>query len=724
MNETKTMEFDADDPRLTAYALGELEGEERVELERLLERDARARAFVDELRATAGELEQGLAREPKLELSDAQRAAIAERAAPKRMRAPRWVWLSAAAGVLALSGLAYVATLRMQQGVEVASGGFDSWNRRANPGTPSDPASSRPASGGADALKGLGYVGSETTTVAVPSGTANSLSVPRDTLSAQPEAELGEVLVTHSGSGLAAGAKAKSRRRGDVELLRQVAGRAQDFETAAADDRPAQDRDGNTEAYAPIVENPFKLAAQEPLSTFSADVDTASYANVRRYLNSGTLPPPDAVRVEELLNYFRYEYPKPDGEAPFSVTTRVASCPWAPTHQLVQIGLRGEEIDVAKRQPSNLVFLIDVSGSMDQPDKLPLLVRSMKLLVEQLDGRDRIAMVVYAGASGVVLPSTTCDYKSVIVNALDALQAGGSTNGAAGIELAYQIAQANFTQEGQNRVILCTDGDFNVGVTDDGSLVRMIEEKRKSGVFLSVLGFGTGNTKDAKMELLADKGNGNYAYIDTLNEARKVLVSEMGGTLVTIAKDVKLQLEFNPAEVQAWRLIGYENRVLAHQDFNDDTKDAGEIGAGHTVTALYEIVPVGVPFQVPGVDPLKYQATTSPTAAARSGELLNVKLRYKAPNGDTSRLLETPVHTTNASWQEAHPDFKWASAVAGFGLVLRKSANVGAFGLKDALNLAVQGVGEDVGGYRKEFVELVQKARAFEAASEEKPRVR
>ncbi|MBK7874293.1 MAG: VWA domain-containing protein [Planctomycetes bacterium] len=482
---------------------------------------------------------------------------------------------------------------------------------------------------------------------------------------------------------------------------------------------------GNTEAYAPIAENAFKLATQDPLSTFSVDVDTASYANVRRFLSERQLPPPDAVRIEELVNYFRYDYPKPDGEAPFSVTTRVATAPWAPTHKLVQIGLHGRDIDVAKREPSNLVFLIDVSGSMDRPDKLPLLVRSMKLLVEQLDGRDRIAMVVYAGASGVVLPSTTCDHRAIILNALDSLQAGGSTNGAAGIELAYQIAQQNFAQEGQNRVVLCTDGDFNVGVTDDGSLTRLIEEKRKSGVFLSVLGFGTGNTKDAKMELLADKGNGNYAYIDTLKEAQKVLVSEMGGTLTTIAKDVKLQLEFNPAEVQAWRLIGYENRVLAHQDFNDDTKDAGEIGAGHDVTALYEIVPVGVPFQASGVDPLKYQTPPAPTGAARSGELLNVKLRYKSPNRDTSQLLETPVRDTGATWQSAHHDLKWASAVAGFGLVLRKSAFVGEFTLKDVQNLATQGVGEDVGGYRREFVELVQKAQAIQAASQsEKPRVR
>ncbi|MBI5362524.1 MAG: VWA domain-containing protein [Planctomycetes bacterium] len=485
-----------------------------------------------------------------------------------------------------------------------------------------------------------------------------------------------------------------------------------------------QEREGNTEAYAPIVENPFKLAAQDPLSTFSIDVDTASYANVRRFLNSGQLPPPDAVRVEELLNYFRFEYPKADGERPFSVSARVASCPWAPRHQLVQVGLRGQDIDLEKRTPSNLVFLIDVSGSMNSPDKLPLLVSSMKLLVEQLDGRDRLAMVVYAGASGVVLPSTTCDYKTVIVNALESLQAGGSTNGAAGIELAYQIAQQNFTQEGQNRVVLCTDGDFNVGVTDDGSLTRLIEAKRQSGVFLSVLGFGTGNTKDAKMELLADKGNGNYAYIDTLNEARKVLVHEMGGTLFTIAKDVKLQLEFNPAEVQAYRLIGYENRMLAHQDFNDDKKDAGEIGAGHNVTALYEIVPVGVPFQASGVDPLKYQAPATTSTAARSGELLNLKLRYKAPNGDTSKLIETPVRATNASWQEAPPDFKFASAVAGFGLVLRKSANIGSFTLNDAFQLATQGVGEDVGGYRKEFVELVRKAAALQAATDGKPRVR
>jgi Ca-activated chloride channel family protein len=358
---------------------------------------------------------------------------------------------------------------------------------------------------------------------------------------------------------------------------------------------------------------------------------------------------------------------------------------------------------------------------MNEPDKLPLLQRSMRMLVEQLDERDRIAMVVYAGASGLVLPSISCDSKAVILNALDRLEAGGSTNGGAGIELAYEIANQNKISEGSNRVILCTDGDFNVGVTDRSALVRLIEEKRKTGVFLSVLGFGTGNVKDSTMETLADKGNGNYSYIDSLAEARKVLVSEMGGTLFTVAKDVKIQVEFNPTRVQAWRLIGYENRILAHEDFNDDKKDAGEIGAGHTVTALYEIVPVGVTF-AERVDPLKYQQNPwSSSTGAYSDELMTLKLRYKAPDGDTSLLLSTPVKDTNAHWGEASEDFRFASSVAAFGMVLRKSANVGTFTLQDVLNVAVTAVGDDASGYRREFVELVRNAQSLNG---EKPRVR
>jgi Ca-activated chloride channel family protein len=365
------------------------------------------------------------------------------------------------------------------------------------------------------------------------------------------------------------------------------------------------------------------------------------------------------------------------------------------------------------------VFLVDVSGSMNSADKLPLLVRSMKLLVEELDDRDRVALVVYAGRSGLVLPSTACDLTSVILNALDGLSAGGSTNGGAGIELAYRIAAENRIEGGNNHVILCTDGDFNVGTTDPGSLVRLIEEKRAGGTFLSVLGFGRVNLKDSTMELLADKGNGNYAYIDSLGEARKVLFAEMGGTLFAVAKDVKIQVEMNPNEVRAWRLVGYENRLLAHQDFDDDTKDAGEIGAGHTVTALYEVVPVGVsidgPLEVPETAPLRYATPREPTAAAWSGELMNLKLRFKRPESDTSELLETPVRDDPRGWAQASPDLGFAAAVAGFGMLLRHSAHVGELTLDDVLALALPGLERDPNGYRSGFVDLVRQAAEIRA---------
>jgi len=476
----------------------------------------------------------------------------------------------------------------------------------------------------------------------------------------------------------------------------------------------------NTEAYDRIVENAFLPVAEQPLSTFSIDVDTASYSNMRRFLNEGRLPPPDSVRIEELINYFSYDYPVPSEDQPFSVNVEVAACPWAPGHRLARIGLQGYEIPNDQRPPSNLVFLIDVSGSMNQPNKLPLVRQSMSDLVEQLGEYDRVAIVVYAGASGLVLDSTPCDeWRSSILDAIARLTPGGSTNGAAGIELAYQIAQENFIADGVNRVILATDGDFNVGVTDRGSLLRMIEEKAKSRVFLSVLGFGMGNLKDATLEQLADKGNGNYAYIDNDAEARKVLVEQMTGTLITIAKDVKIQIEFNPAVAGAYRLIGYENRVLAAQDFNDDRKDAGEIGAGHSVTALYEIIPAGAAYDHPAlrpqVDPLKYQSTASisnPNPAAASNELMTVKLRYKPHDGDVSSLIEVPVVDEGAGFESASPDFHFAAAVASFGMILRGSQYAGGMTLAGVRELAQTGQ-RDGDEYRAEFVTLVERANAM-----------
>ncbi len=467
--------------------------------------------------------------------------------------------------------------------------------------------------------------------------------------------------------------------------------------------------DWNTEAYDRIYGNAFLAVAANPLSTFSIDVDRASYSNVRRFILGGQLPPKDAVRIEELINYFTYDYPQPVGDDPFSVTTELMITPWNAQHKLVRIGLQGERIDSEQLPPSNLVFLIDVSGSMSSANKLPLLKSAFRLLVNELREDDRVAIVVYAGAAGLVLPPTSGDQKDRILDAIGALEAGGSTAGGAGLTLAYRQAMESFLVEGNNRVILATDGDFNVGPSSDAEMVRLIEERRDSGVFLTVLGFGTGNLKDSKMEKLADKGNGNYAYIDNLLEAKKVLVSELGGTLFTIAKDVKIQVEFNPEKVFAYRLIGYENRLLRNEDFADDTKDAGEIGAAHSVTALYEIVPVGAEatVEIQGLDSLRYQTVTRAPADRGDSELLFVKVRYKQPSGQISRLLE---HAVRADVVEASDDFMFAAAVAEFGMLLRDSEYKGDATFEDVIARAGQYKGDDVGGYRSEFVRLAKAA--------------
>lgn len=467
--------------------------------------------------------------------------------------------------------------------------------------------------------------------------------------------------------------------------------------------------------YDRLVENPFRSVADHPLSTFSIDVDTASYANVRRFLlQEGRLPPPDAVRIEELINYFDYDYSGPTDGVPFAAHVEVAGCPWEAQHRLVRVGLKGREIENAERSAGNLVFLVDVSGSMNSPDKLPLVKEGLKLLAGQLREEDRVAIVVYASAEGIALPSTSGGERQRIVDALDRLQAGGSTAGGAGIQLAYQIARENFIEGGVNRVLLCTDGDFNVGTTSTAALERMVEEQARSGVFLSVLGFGRGNLNDAMMETISNKGNGNYGYIDGITEAQKVFVQQMGGTLVTIAKDVKIQIEFNPVQVAAYRLIGYENRILAAEDFNDDRKDAGEIGAGHTVTALYEVVPAGAKVDVPSVDPLKYQSAARPKQAESiREELLTLKLRYKEPEEDASRLLDFPVVDGRASFGQATGDFQFAAAVASFGMLLRGSEHRGGGTFDAVLEIAESAKGEDRHGYRAEFLELVRRARTL-----------
>ncbi|MDZ4716480.1 MAG: von Willebrand factor type A domain-containing protein [Cytophagales bacterium] len=464
----------------------------------------------------------------------------------------------------------------------------------------------------------------------------------------------------------------------------------------------------DTEEYDAIHENIFHGALQNPLSTFSIDVDAASYSNMRRFIRAGQRPPKDAIRIEELINYFDYAYAQPQGEDPFSIYTEISAAPWNEKHQLVHIGLQGRKIPTDNLPASNLVFLVDVSGSMDSPNKLPLLKASFRLLVDQLRDRDRVAIVVYAGAAGVVLPSTSGADKKTILDALENLQAGGSTAGGAGIQLAYAIAKQNFHPNGNNRIILATDGDFNVGESSNAGMERLIEEKRGDGIFLTVLGFGMGNYKDSKMEILADKGNGNYAYIDNILEAQKVLVNEFGGTMFTIAKDVKLQVEFNPALVKAYRLIGYENRALRNEDFNNDKKDAGELGSGHTVTALYEIIPVGVESSFYKMDELKYQKQIVTVPAQKSNELLTIKFRYKTPQGTTSKLIVHPLRNDVAATRGISENFKWSAAIAAFGMLLRDSEYIHGFTIDQVLALAETSRGADKEGYRAEFISLVK----------------
>lgn len=464
----------------------------------------------------------------------------------------------------------------------------------------------------------------------------------------------------------------------------------------------------NNEEYGKFKENRFITSSQEALSTFSLDVDAASYSNIRRIINSGQQPPKDAVRIEEMINYFSYNYTKPGSEHPVHITTEGGVCPWNEKHKLVRIGVKAREIDALNLPATNFVFLIDVSGSMFGATKLELVKSSLKLLANNLRNNDRVAIVVYAGAAGEVLPSTQGSDRQKIVDALENLQAGGSTAGGAGIQLAYRIAEKNFIKNGNNRIIMCTDGDFNVGVSNNDELESLIESKRKTGVYLTILGYGMGNYKDSKLQTLAQKGNGNHAYIDNIQEANKVLVSEFGSTMYTVAKDVKLQVEFNPAYVNAYRLIGYESRLLNKEEFNDDTKDAGELGSGHTVTALYEIIPTGVKNSYGSVDELKYQKTKKKQSVNdANGEMLNVKLRYKLPDSDTSIKMETPLTLTSFNVRPS-ADFQFASSVAMFGQLLRESDFKGNATYDKVTDLARNGLDEDTHGYRREFIRLVE----------------
>jgi Ca-activated chloride channel family protein len=511
--------------------------------------------------------------------------------------------------------------------------------------------------------------------------------------------------------------KAGTVKQGDKMHVR--GGRGQEvvqFQTFA--DTPPQTPSGppqrcvgpmNTESYDRVDENEFRDVVDRPFSTFSIDVDAASYANSRRFITGGHLPPPDAVRIEEFVNYFDYDYPDPTGEHPFAIVTELSGCPWNAEHQLLHIGLQGKRLEMDELPPSNLVFLIDVSGSMQPPNKLPLLIDSFLLLVDNLRDRDRVAIVVYAGSSGLVLPSTLGSQRGVIRGALERLRAGGSTAGAAGIQLAYQVAEENFIKGGNNRVILATDGDFNVGITDNGRLTRLIEEKRETGIFLSTLGFGMGNYKDDRLEMLADKGNGNYNYVDNIHEGRRVFVGQLAGTLFAIAKDVKIQLEFNPTKVQSYRLIGFENRMLRREDFANDKKDAGELGAGHSVTALYEIVPVQEAKTVAAATErgYKYVQMLIDPAAYETDEMLMVRLRYKRPDEDKSRLIEESFTSGAVDFTSASESMQFATAVAEFAMLLRDSKYAEGVTLENVVATAKGAMTHDPGGYRAEFVRLV-----------------
>jgi Ca-activated chloride channel family protein len=461
-----------------------------------------------------------------------------------------------------------------------------------------------------------------------------------------------------------------------------------------------------------IVDNPFRRVQDYPLSTFSIDVDTAGYSIARKYIEGNRLPPKSAIRIEELINYFDYDYSPPDDGRPFAVHIETATAPWNQEHLLARIAIKGMEFPMNERPRVNLVFLIDVSGSMDSPTRLPLVISSLKMLVNELNGTDRVAICVYAGAAGTVLPPTSCDNKNTIIAALDKLKAGGSTAGGAGIQLAYNLAQQNFDPQAINRVILCTDGDFNVGIRNRGELNDLISEKAATGVYLTVLGFGMDNFQDGTLKQLASRGNGNYGYIDTIEEANKILVRQLSGTLVTIAQDVKIQVEFNPATVGAYRLIGYENRIMRDEEFNDDSVDAGDIGAGHTVTAFYELIPAGHPElgSLPGRDSLKYQQSAV-YEPVYTDELLTTKIRYKLPNENESSLISFPVAAASIRRAgEESQDFRFAASVAGFGMLLRDSPYKGGTTYSSVIDMAQTALGKDEWGYRRNFVEMVRRA--------------
>lgn len=729
----------ADDPRLTAYALGQLDAADlapaRAAVEAAIAADPALAAEVDAVRAVSTDLAAALAGETAATggLDDARRARVARAAAraprTRRFVVPAWWPVGPArTAYLTRSALAALAT------VLVVVLPLTYWAGRAflSPGSP------RAMSSGADVGLGSMAVGDPGITQLDARDPADSRAAVPPMAAIAPDAGDAE----RSAAGPVPGSLPPLARGNTNDTALDSASvpdaaynsiQVDDFDlppdlhaTAVAPlHRPTPDPyrapPPGGEGYRGVVDNPFLRVADAPLSTFGVDVDSASYANIRRFVTQGQLPPADAVRIEEMVNYFSYAYapPSPRDELPFAIDVAAHPAPWAPEHRLVRIALKGREVDADRRPAANLVFLVDVSGSMDDPHKLPLVQHGLTELAKQLRSDDRVAIVTYAGEAGIALESTPGSRRGAIVDGIRRLSAGGSTNGAAGILTAYEIARRYHIEGGINRVILATDGDFNVGVTGDDALVRLISAEAAGGTFLTVLGFGMGNLQDGKLEQLADRGNGHYAYIDGAAEARRVLVTELEGTLVTIAKDVKVQVEFNPAQVAGYRLIGYENRALAPEDFADDRVDGGEIGAGHSVTALYEVVPAGA--AVPGADgvPLRYQDGGDAAGRDRRGdggvgdEMLLVKLRWKEPDGHASTERDVPFVDRGAGARAADADWRFAASVAAFGMLLRGSPYAGAADWRMVLDLAEGGLGRDDGGWRHEFLDLVQRARTL-----------
>jgi Ca-activated chloride channel family protein len=713
---------------LTAYALGECTAAERAAVERLLDDDAAAAGRIDDVRRIADTLKAAAESERPARSADLRRAVIAAAArgtatSPAARPGGRGRLAWALAG---LTGLAAAVVVAFLPAMQLAGTPRQVARRQPAPArTPPVVAADAGAGRALEELQAVVETESLERKRVDEQGVALAKSMP--TASAQPQEPAGDRLARngnrqwgltreaadHPAPAFAAAPRGIVRRQGEEFSWHERVEDGKHLDAARRTDR---------ERYDQFVENRFLRTADAPLSTFSIDVDTASYANVRRFLAAGRRPPRDAVRIEELVNYFRYARPQPEGDDPFAVAVEVAECPWRPGHRLVRVALAGRDVARDSRPAGNLVFLVDVSGSMGDPDKLPLVKQALLMLVDELTENDRVAIVTYAGDAGLKLPPTSGDQKERIRAAIESLASGGSTHGSAGIELAYEQAAERFIPGGANRVILATDGDLNVGVTDDAALVELIQARAKGGTFLTVLGFGQGNLQDEKMEKLADNGNGIYAYIDGVREARKVLVEQLTGSTITIAKDVKIQVEFNPAVVASYRLLGYENRALADADFRDDTKDAGEIGAGHGVTALYEVALVGdrAPSEGRGAEPLKYRRDEPqpparddmPLDEATSRELLTVKLRFKQPEGNVSRLLEVPLSAAGGAFDAASTDLRFAAAVAAFGMILRGSEHTGDATLPMVARIAGAALGDDPGGYRAEFLDLVRRAES------------